>query len=426
MEKADKRLLVIDDDKTVLESCKRIFSEDGYEVIATENPRHGLELAQEGSFSVILCDLKMPELNGVDVVEILDKRSPDTAIIMITGYPEVESATEALKRGAIDYVQKPFEPDAILASVNRALAKKRQMRESSLKAAAGMVRDINFPVPNMEDKSPKTIAETVSQKVGVGKVTSPWIQVLLLGILAGAYIGFGGMLASTVTFDMSGHFGVGFTKFMSGSVFSLGLILVIVAGAELFTGNNLMISSVMAGEITFGKMLKRWGLVYAANFIGAIIVSLLFVASGLWKVSDNALGAAAVKVAYGKVSIGFWAVLVRGIGCNWLVCLAVWMALAAKQTIGKISAIFFPIMGFVALGFEHSVANMYFIPTGIFLRTLGGITAPAGAVVESLNWGSFVAKNLIPVTIGNIIGGVVFVGMSYWSAYLRPAKLKGN
>jgi formate/nitrite transporter len=183
-----------------------------------------------------------------------------------------------------------------------------------------------------------------------------------------------------------------------------------------------MISSAIAREITFGRMLKRWGLVYVANFVGSILIALLFVFSGLWQLSDGALGAAAVKIAYGKVNLPFVQALLRGIGCNWLVCLAVWMALAARQTVGKIFAIFFPIMGFVALGFEHSVANMYFIPTGLFLRAFGGVAAPVGAAVERLSWLGFVWRNLLPVTIGNIIGGAVFVGMSYWSAYLRPSK----
>jgi formate/nitrite transporter len=233
-----------------------------------------------------------------------------------------------------------------------------------------------------------------------------------------AYIGFGGVLASTVTFDMAAYLGTGFTKFMSGAVFSLGLMLVIIAGAELFTGNNLMVSSVMTRDITVGRMLKRWGLVYVANFVGSLIVALLFVLSGLWKVSEGALGAAAVRVATAKVSLGFVEAFVRGIGCNWLVCLAVWMALAARQTVGKIFAIFFPIMGFVAIGFEHSVANMYFIPTGLFLHGWKDVAGVAGS--DSLTWGAFFVRNLIPVTLGNIVGGGLFVAMSYWSAFLRP------
>ena len=414
------KMLVIDDEKIVLESCNRIFGAEGYQVVTTDSARRGLELAAEGSFDVILCDWKMPELDGIDTVEMIDKRSPDSAIVMITGFPAVERATDALKRGAVDYLAKPFTPEEILSTVQKAIRRKEQEKAKGSVDVAKIVRSISFPVPSLEDKAPNTIAETVAQKIGVGKTTSPWLSVLVLGILAGAYIGFGGMLATTVSFDMAGYLGVGFTKFMSGAVFSLGLMLVIIAGAELFTGNNLMISSAIAREITFGRMLERWGLVYAANFIGSILIALLFVFSGLWRLSDGALGAAAVKIAYGKVNLPFIQALLRGIGCNWLVCLAVWMALAARQTVGKIFAIFFPIMGFVALGFEHSVANMYFIPTGIFLKTFGGVGAPAGAAPESLSWLTFLWKNLLPVTIGNIIGGAVFVGMSYWSAYLRP------
>ena len=180
-----------------------------------------------------------------------------------------------------------------------------------------------------------------------------------------------------------------------------------------------MISSVMTKDIGFGAMVKRWGLVYLANFIGSIVLALIFYLSGLWKTGSGAMGAAAVGVAYGKVNLGFMEALIRAIGCNWLVCLAVWMALAARQVISKIWAIYFPIMAFVAIGFEHCVANMYFIPAGIFLHHWAGIAGPAAFDPASLGWGSFLWRNLLPVTIGNIIGGAVFVGMSYWSAYLR-------
>jgi formate/nitrite transporter len=258
--------------------------------------------------------------------------------------------------------------------------------------------------------------------VGVGKATSPLLTVFVLGILAGAYIGFGGLLSTSVTFDLVAKVGIGLKKIVAGSAFSLGLMLVVIAGAELFTGNNLMISSVMAGEISFGTMMKRWGVVFIANFIGSILLAFVFYFSGLWKTGGGALGDAAVGIAFKKVSLGFGEALIRGIGCNWLVCLAVWMALAARQTIGKIFAIFFPIMAFVAIGFEHCVANMYFIPSGIFLNSWAGIAAPAGFSPEALGWISFLLKNLLPVTIGNIIGGAVFVGMSYWGAYLRPTK----
>jgi FixJ family two-component response regulator len=287
------KMLVIDDEKIVLESCSRIFGSEGFQVVTTDSARRGLELAAEGSFDVILCDWKMPELDGIDTVEMIDKRSPDSAIVMITGFPAVERATDALKRGAVDYLAKPFTPEEILSAVQKAIKRKEQEKARGAVDVEKIVRSISFPVPSLEDIAPKTIAETVAQKVGVGKTTSPWLSVLVLGILAGAYIGFGGMLATTVSFDMAGHLGVGFTKFMTGAVFSLGLMLVIIAGAELFTGNNLMISSAIAREITFGRMLERWGLVYVANFIGSILIALLFVFSGLWRLSDGALGASA-------------------------------------------------------------------------------------------------------------------------------------
>jgi formate/nitrite transporter len=421
-----KRMLVIDDESVVLSSCSRIFKGEDYEVVTTDSPRQGLELASGSRFDVILCDWRMPELNGIDVVEMLDKRSPESAVVMITGFPAVDRATEVMKRGAMDYVAKPFTPEEIVAAVNKALKRKENERNKGGAVMEKIVRSLTFPMPSLDDQAPKTIAETVAQKIGVGKATSPWLSVLVLGVLAGAYIGFGGMLATTVTFDLAGFLGLGFAKFLSGAVFSLGLMLVIIAGAELFTGNNLMISSAISGQIGFGTMLERWGLVYAANFAGGLLVALLWVFSGLWKLGDGALGAAAVKTAYAKVSLPFLQALLRGIGCNWLVCLAVWMALASRQVIGKIFAIFFPIMGFVALGFEHSVANMYFIPAGLFLKDWFGVAAPAGAAPAALSWLSFLWKNLLPVTIGNIIGGAVFVGMSYWSAYLRPVGEKAK
>jgi formate/nitrite transporter len=411
-------MLVIDDESVVLSSCRRIFLAAGFDVVTTESPREGLELASASKFDVILCDWRMPELNGLDLVEMLDKRSPESAVLMITGFPSVDRATEVMKRGALDFVAKPFTPEEITTAVQKALNRKEI--EKTKRGAQAQ----SFPLPSLDDQAPKTIAETVAQKVGVGKTTSPWLSVLVLGVLAGAYIGFGAMLATTTTFDLAAHLGTGFVRFLSGAVFSLGLMLVVIAGAELFTGNNLMISSALSGQIGFGKMLGRWALVYLANFAGSVLLALIWVFSGLWKMGDGALGAYAVKTAFAKVSLSFLEALLRGIGCNWLVCLAVWMALASRQIIGKIFAIFFPIMGFVALGFEHSVANMYFIPTGLFLKDLFGVAAPAGADAGSLNWLAFFWRNLLPVTIGNIIGGAVFVGMSYWSAYLRPSPAK--
>jgi formate/nitrite transporter len=416
------KMLVIDDEKVVLESCRKIFTDEGFDVVTTDNPQEGLKLISDSSFDVVLCDWNMPGFNGMDVVEEIDQRSPDSTVVMISGYPTVDRATEAMKRGAMDYIAKPFIPEEIIEAVRKALKRKVTEEKKVLGRFEAIVKTWQFPLPSIEDKAPPTIAETVAKTVSVSKATSPWLTILVLGILAGAYIGFGGLLSTVVTFDMASKFGIGFTKFMGGAAFSVGLMLVVIAGAELFTGNNLMVSSAMAKEITFGTMMRRWALVYVANFIGSILLALLFYLSGLWKTGNEALGVAAVNIAYGKVTLNFSESLFRAIGCNWLVCLAVWMALAARQTIGKIFAIFFPIMAFVAIGFEHSVANMYFIPTGIFLKNLAGISTTQGFNPNALGWFSFFWKNLLPVTIGNIIGGGVFVGMSYWSAYLRPSK----
>jgi len=417
-----EKMLIIDDEEIVLKSCRKIFEAEGYEVTSTPDPKEGIRLVSEKSYDVILVDWMMPGLDGLDVVEEIDKRSPNSAMVMISGHPSLGRATEAMKRGAMDYLPKPFKPEEIISVVNKAVKRKVTQEKKTVGRFEKIIGSMQFPVPTLEDKAPKNIAETVAQTVGVYKATSPWITVLVLGILGGAYIALGGFLSATVTFDAAAKFGTGFKQLLSGIVFSVGLMLVVIAGAELFTGNTLMVSSVMSREITFGKMMRRWGLVYFANFLGALFVAAIFFYSGLWKTSDGALGSAVIKTAYSKVHLTFSEALWRGIGCNWLVCLAVWMAMAARQTIGKIFAILFPVMCFVALGFEHCIANMFYIPAGILFVHWTNVPVVAGVDVTALTWFNFVWKNLVPVTIGNIIGGAVFVGMSYWGAYVRPAK----
>ena len=415
----DQTMLVIDDDTAVLASCQRIFSEQGFGVTTTTNPLEGLALAKQNTYTAVLCDWQMPELSGMDVVAALEADAPDSAVVMISGFPSVDRATDAMKRGAMDYLAKPFTPDEIVTVVNRAMDGKIRQEKKALGRFERLMD--KFPTPSLDDKGPKIIAETVAQTVGVYKATSPWFSLFVLGVMAGAYIGFGGLFAATVTFDMDPSLGLGLKKLLTGAAFSLGLMLVVIAGAELFTGNTLMVSSVVTGRVTWQKVLAKWGLVYAANFVGSILLALLFYYSGLWKTGAGALGEVAVKTAHYKVNLDFWEAFVRAIGCNWMVCLAVWMALAARQTVSKIFAIFFPIMGFVAIGFEHCVANMYFIPVGIFLAEWANVV-PQGIDVATLNWTSFLVNNLIPVTIGNTIGGALFVGLGYWGAYLRPAK----
>ena len=198
-----EKMLIIDDEEVVLESCRRIFTAEGFEVVCTTNPQEGLKLAADSSFDVILCDWKMPGFDGMDVVEELDKRSPDSVVVMISGYPSVDRATEAMKRGAMDYVPKPFTPDEIVEAVKKAAKRKVTDEKKALGRFEKIMRAWEFPLPSIEDKAPKSIAETVASTVGVGKATSPWFTVFVLGILAGSYIGFGGLLSTTVTFDLA-------------------------------------------------------------------------------------------------------------------------------------------------------------------------------------------------------------------------------
>jgi formate/nitrite transporter len=253
------------------------------------------------------------------------------------------------------------------------------------------------------------------------KATADWGALLILGVLAGSYIAFGAQLATIVTFDAPAFVGTGITKMLFGAAFSLGLMLVVVGGAELFTGNNLIVMGCLDGQVSWGAMLRNWCIVYGSNFLGAMLIVLLVLATGLWKTGEGALGLKALMIANDKVQLGFGEALARGVLCNWLVCLAVWLATAAKDVVSKMLAIFFPIMAFVASGFEHSIANMYFIPMGILLKSklLSAVAAPAelAATTADLTWDGFLVHNLLPVTIGNVVGGAFFVGCLYWFAY---------
>jgi len=268
--------------------------------------------------------------------------------------------------------------------------------------------------------SPKEITEKVVE-IGKNKSELPILPMLLLGMLAGVYIGFGAELCTMVTHDLSKYLGVGFAKFVGGSVFTVGLMLVVLGGAELFTGNCLMLTGVLAGEVSVNEMLQNWFFVFFANFAGSILLVIIMYYSNLWKVGNLGVGAAALATAVGKANLSFSEAFCRAIACNWLVCLAVWLAIAGKDAISKIFGIYFPIMAFVASGFEHSVANMYLIPIGLFLKGNAAVVNAAGLgeAVNSLTWSSFLIGNLVPVTLGNIVGGAFFVGGVYYFAYLR-------
>ncbi|HON05548.1 MAG TPA: formate/nitrite transporter family protein [bacterium] len=263
----------------------------------------------------------------------------------------------------------------------------------------------------------RSMVETSKKKASLGM-----LQMWILGILAGVYIGFGAHLCTMVSHDLSQYLGYGFTKFIAGSVFTVGLMLVIIGGAELFTGNCLIFTAVVTGDVQIKDMLKNWLIVYIANFIGAMLLVLIVYYSGLWKVNNYGAGLSALNTATAKVNISFLEAFCRGIGCNWLVCLAVWLAAAGKDSISKIFGIYFPIMAFVASGFEHSIANMFFIPIGIFLKNNPEIIGRTFGCVSNLTWYGFILNNLVPVTLGNIVGGALFVGGAYYLVYLHGVK----
>jgi formate/nitrite transporter len=355
---ARRRILVVDDEPTVRESCERIFSERGYDVETAASATEGLERTRRGYFDCALIDLKMPDMDGMEVVRNAREHRGNMAVVIITGYGAVETAAEAARLGVSDYVCKPFEPEQIVDAVERAL--RSTPHAGMTETVDRIVEEIKESAPkpeHYEGRSPQALAQMVTRAVGVKKATASVLNILILGVLAGAYIGFGAALATLVGHDAARHVGLGIAQVMVGAVFSVGLILVVIAGAELFTGNNLMIASVLGKEYGTSRLLSRWALVYAANFIGSVLLAFIMYESGLWKMASNAVGAKAIAIANAKVNLPFGEAFFRGIGCNWLVCLAVWMALSAKEVSGKVLAVFFPIMAFVALGYEHCVAN---------------------------------------------------------------------
>jgi formate/nitrite transporter len=258
--------------------------------------------------------------------------------------------------------------------------------------------------PSPQDAYPPAQVALLVEQVGVKKATLPAVPTLALGVLAGAFIAFGAMFATLALTDSPLGFGPG--RVLAGLAFSLGLVLVVVGGAELFTGNNLVVMAWADRKITTAQLARNWALVYAANLAGALGTALMMLWSGALGLGGGAVAQTAIAIAEAKVALGFTEALFRGILCNVLVCLAVWLSFAAHDVPGKVLAILFPITAFVALGFEHSVANMYLIPIAML----------AGA--EGVTVAGFVG-NLLPVTLGNIIGGGVFAALIYWLIYLR-------
>lgn len=265
-----------------------------------------------------------------------------------------------------------------------------------------------------------------AETIGVAKANMPLPKMLALSVLAGAFIGLGAMFSTTTTAGLAaGGVPYGLVRLVAGVTFSLGLMLVIVGGAELFTGNNLIVMAWADGKVSTQLVLKNWLLVYVGNFVGALATAVFMFLSTQYTFGSGAIGAQALSTAASKATLDPVAALVLGIMCNALVCLAVWLCFSARSTTDKLLSIVMPISAFVAAGLEHSIANMYFIPLGLFIKDFSPASfwstiGKTAADYPALAWGNFFLNNLIPVTLGNIIGGAVMVGLVYWFIYLRP------
>jgi formate/nitrite transporter len=259
-----------------------------------------------------------------------------------------------------------------------------------------------------------------AEEIGAAKVAMDCGRLVALAVLAGAFIAFGAIF-STVALTGAGGAAWGTTRVLAGVVFSVGLVLVVVGGAELFTGNNLTVMAWAGGRVGTGAMLRNWALVYAGNFVGGFGVALAACGARLHEAGGGTLGATALGIAIAKLQLGFVQAVLLGVLCNVLVCLAVWLAYSARSTTDRVLAVVPPTAAFVAAGFEHSVANMYFVPFALVVTALDpGFAATQGLDAHILTWPGFLARNLIPVTLGNVIGGALLVGGVYWFVYLRP------
>lgn len=275
-----------------------------------------------------------------------------------------------------------------------------------------------------------------AEDLGVKKAALPIVNMFALAILAGAFIAIGAIFATTVSAgsmavkDASGAAAFatglpyGVVRLLAGLAFTVGLILVVVGGSELFTGNNLIMMAFASKKVSLGGLLRNWAVVYAGNFVGSIITAYIVFLSKQYSFGSGAIGLTALSIGETKTSFSFIQAVALGIMCNALVCMAVWLCYSARTTTDKILSIIPPISCFVAAGFEHSIANMYFIPVALFVKYMGDSTffEAIGKTAENfphLTWGNFFLANLLPVTIGNIIGGAGMVGLIYWFVYLR-------
>ncbi|MEP7216784.1 MAG: formate transporter FocA [Anaerolineaceae bacterium] len=282
------------------------------------------------------------------------------------------------------------------------------------------------PPPSFDALLP---AEMANRAVDVGqrKAELDAITLFALAVLAGAFVALGAVFSTTVFAGAGGHVGFGIARLLAGIAFSLGLVLVVVGGAELFTGNNLIVMAWAARRVSTARLLRNWIIVYLGNFTGAVATAGLVYFAEQYRFGDGVVGKTALDTANLKAGLGFWQAIALGVLCNALVCLAVWLSFSARSTIDRVVSVVFPVSAFVAAGFEHSIANMYFVPFGLLVKRGApdsfwtSIQSSRGAYAD-LTWRNFLVNNLIPVTIGNVIGGAVLVGGAYWLIYLRKGR----
>jgi formate transporter len=261
-----------------------------------------------------------------------------------------------------------------------------------------------------------------AEEVGVRKAAMDATTTFTLAVLAGAFIALGGVFATTALAG-GGSAPWGAIRVLAGVAFSVGLVLVVVGGAELFTGNNLIVMAWASRRVSTWALLRNWLIVFAGNFVGAGGTAALVYLAGTYRGGSGVFGVTALAIAHAKVQLSFTQAIALGVLCNTLVCLAVWLTLSARTTADRVLAIVLPISAFVAAGFEHSVANMYFVPLGLLITSLdpefAATSGAPGPPLHALTWGAFLGRNLLPVTVGNVIGGAILVGLVYWFVYLR-------
>ena len=258
-------------------------------------------------------------------------------------------------------------------------------------------------------------------KVGVGKVELKVVKMFLLSLMAGAFIALAGVAAASASATVAAP---SIAKLVSALIFPAGLMMVVLAGSELFTGNCLLVMPLLSKKIRMMQMLRSWVIVYIGNFVGSILVAATMAYSHQLSAFSGSLLTSTFTTAIAKCSLTFGDAFLKGIACNFLVCIAVWITMSAKTVVGKIVGLYFPIMAFVVSGFEHSIANMFYGPVGLIAKGMpeyASAALEAGIDLSGLSWGGFLVHNLVPVTLGNIVGGVI-VGVVYWCVYVQGKK----